>query len=315
MSEVLIVAEQVDSHVSKPTLELLTLACRLGDPIAVVFGETDDAVVKTLGEYGATRVLFVADSAVTEYLVAPKAEALGQIAAGVDPVAVLISSTPEGKEIAGRLAVRLESGLITDAIDIATDGTTTQSVFAGNWTVTAAVTHGVPVVTVKPNAVTPELAPTEPATAQVEVSISDAARTARIVSSEPKESSGRPELTEAPVVVSGGRGTGGKFEAIEELADLLGGAVGASRAAVDAGWYPYAYQIGQTGKTVSPQLYIAAGISGAIQHRAGMQTSKAIVAVNKDAEAPIFALADLGVVGDLHKVLDRVIAEIKQRKM
>jgi electron transfer flavoprotein alpha subunit len=315
MSKVLVVAEQVDSQVSKPTLELLTLARRLGDPVVVVFGESDDAVAKALGEYGATRVLFVADSAVTEYLVAPKADALAQIAASVDPLAVLISSTPEGKEIAGRLAVKLESGLITDAIDVAADGTTTQSVFAGNWTVTAAVTHGVPVVTVKPNAVTPELAPTEPATAEAEVTISDAARTARIVSSEPKESSGRPELTEAAVVVSGGRGTGGKFAAIEELADLLGGAVGASRAAVDAGWYPYAYQIGQTGKTVSPQLYIAAGISGAIQHRAGMQTSKAIVAVNKDAEAPIFTLADLGIVGDLHKVLDSVIAEIKQRKM
>ena len=315
MSEVLIVSEQVDSHPSKPTLELLTLARRLGEPVAVVFGETDDAIIKTLGEYGATRVVFVADSSVTEYLVAPKAEALGQIAASVDPVAILISSTPEGKEIAGRLAVKLESGLITDATDIAADGTTTQSVFAGNWTVTAAVTHGIPVVTVKPNAVTPELAATEPAISEAEVSISDAARTARIVSSEPKESSGRPELTEAAVVVSGGRGTGGNFTAIEELADLLGGAVGASRAAVDAGWYPYAYQIGQTGKTVSPQLYIAAGISGAIQHRAGMQTSKAIVAVNKDAEAPIFALADLGIVGDLHKVLGSVIAEIKQRKM
>ena len=315
MSEVLIVAEQVDSHVSKPTLELLTLARRLGEPVAVVFGETDDAIPKTLGEYGATRVIFVADSSVTEYLVAPKAEALGQIAASVEPVAILISSTPEGKEIAGRLAVRLESGLITDATDIAADGTTTQSVFAGNWTVTAAVTHGISVVTVKPNAVTPELAPTEPAISEAEVSISDAARTARIVSSEPKKSSGRPELTEAAVVVSGGRGTGGNFAAIEELADLLGGAVGASRAAVDAGWYPYAYQIGQTGKTVSPQLYIAAGISGAIQHRAGMQTSKAIVAVNKDAEAPIFALADLGIVGDLHKVLGSVIAEIKQRKL
>ena len=313
MSEVLIVAEQVDSHVSKPALELLTLARRLGDPVAVVFGETDETVAKTLGEYGATRVLFVADSSLADYLIAPKAEALAQVAADMDLAAILITSTPEGKEIAGRLAVKLESGLITDATDIASDGTTTQSVFAGNWTVTAAVTRGVPVVTVKPNAVTPEAAPHEPVTEQVTVTISDAAKTARIVSSEPKQSSGRPELTEAAVVVSGGRGTGGDFAEIEELTDLLGGAVGASRAAVDAGWYPYAYQIGQTGKTVSPQLYIAAGISGAIQHRAGMQTSKAIVAVNKDAEAPIFALADLGVVGDLHKVLDRAIAEIKKR--
>ena len=314
MSEVLIVADQVDSHVSKPALELLTLARRLGEPVAVVFGETDETVAKALAEYGATRVLSVSDPAIDDYLVAPKAEALAQIAETVQPAAILITSTPEGKEIAGRLAVKLESGLITDATDIAADGTTTQSVFAGNWTVTATVTHGVPVVTVKPNAVTPEVAPTEPATEQVAVTISDAAKSARIVNSEPKQSSGRPELTEAGVVVAGGRGTGGEFAAIEELADLLGGAVGASRAAVDAGWYPYAYQIGQTGKTVSPQLYIAAGISGAIQHRAGMQTSKAIVAVNKDSEAPIFALADLGIVGDLNKVLPAVIEEIRQRK-
>jgi electron transfer flavoprotein alpha subunit len=315
MSEVLIVAEHADSHVSKPALELLTLARRLGEPVAVVFGETEDTIAKALGEYGATRVLSVTDPAITDYLVAPKAEALAQIAESVQPAAILITSTPEGKEIAGRLSVKLGSGLITDATDIAPDATTTQSVFAGNWTVTAGVTQGAPVITVKPNAVTPEAAPAEPVTEQIEVTISDAAKTARIVNREPKKSSGRPELTEAAVVVSGGRGTGGDFTAIEELADVLGGAVGASRAAVDAGWYPYAYQIGQTGKTVSPQLYIAAGISGAIQHRAGMQTSKAVVAVNKDSEAPIFALADLGIVGDLHKVLPEVIAEIKKRKM
>jgi electron transfer flavoprotein alpha subunit len=271
-------------------------------------------VAKALGEYGATRVLTVSDQAVNDYLVAPKAEALAQIADSLQPVAILITSTPEGKEIAGRLAVKLGSGLITDATDIGADGSTTQSVFAGNWTVTASVTQGAPIVTVKPNAVAPEAAPTEPTTEQIEVTISDAAKTARIVSKEPKKASGRPELTEAAIVVSGGRGTGGDFTAVEELADVLGGAVGASRAAVDAGWYPYAYQIGQTGKTVSPQLYIAAGISGAIQHRAGMQTSKAIVAVNKDAEAPIFGLADLGIVGDLHKVLPVVIEEIKKRK-
>jgi electron transfer flavoprotein alpha subunit len=314
MSEVLIVVEHADSHVSKPAFELLTLARRLGEPVAVIFGDTDDTVAKALGEYGATRVLSVTDPAIEDYLVAPKAEALAQIAESMQPAAILITSTPEGKEIAGRLAVKLGSGLITDATDIAADSTTMQSVFAGNWTVTASVTHGAPVITVKPNAVTPEAAPTEPATEHVEVTISDAAKTARIVSREPKTASGRPELTEAAVVVSGGRGTSGDFTAVEELADVLGGAVGASRAAVDAGWYPYAYQIGQTGKTVSPQLYIAAGISGAIQHRAGMQTSKAIVAVNKDSEAPIFALADLGIVGDLHKVLPAVIEEIKKRK-
>ena len=314
MSEVLIVVEHADSHVSKPAFELLTLARRLGEPVAVIFGDTDDTVAKALGEYGATRVLSVTDPAIEDYLVAPKAEALAQIAESMQPAAILITSTPEGKEIAGRLAVKLGSGLITDATDIAADSTTMQSVFAGNWTVTASVTHGAPVITVKPNAVTPEAAPTEPVTEHVEVTISDAAKTARIVSREPKKASGRPELTEAAVVVSGGRGTSGDFTAVEELADVLGGAVGASRAAVDAGWYPYAYQIGQTGKTVSPQLYIAAGISGAIQHRAGMQTSKAIVAVNKDSEAPIFALADLGIVGDLHKVLPAVIEEIKKRK-
>jgi electron transfer flavoprotein alpha subunit len=314
MSEVLVVAEHVDSHVSKPALELLTLARRLGEPVAVVFGDADDTIAKALGEYGAIRVLSVNDPAMDEYLVAPKAEALAQIAATVQPAAILITSSPEGNEIAGRLAVKLGSGLITDATDVAAEGSTTQSVFAGNWTVTAAVTHGTPVITVKPNAVTPQAAPTEPATEEIEVKISDAAKTARIVSREPKKSSGRPELTEARVVVSGGRGTGGDFAAVEELADVLGGAVGASRAAVDAGWYPYAYQIGQTGKTVSPQLYIAVGISGAIQHRAGMQTSKAIVAINKDPEAPIFALADLGIVGDLHRVLPAVIEAIKERK-
>jgi len=314
MSEVLIVAEHVDSHVSKPALELLTLARRIGEPVAVVFGDTSETIAKELGEYGAVRVLTVTDPAMDGYLVAPQAEALAQIAQTMQPTAILITSTPEGKEIAGRLAVKLGSGLITDATDVAADGSTTQSVFAGNWTVTASVTHGAPVITVKPNAITPEAAPTEATTEQIEVTISDAAKTARIVSREPKRSSGRPELTEAAVVVSGGRGTGGDFAAVEELADVLGGAVGASRAAVDAGWYPYAYQIGQTGKTVSPQLYIAVGISGAIQHRAGMQTSKAIVAVNKDPEAPIFALADLGIVGDLHRVLPAVIKAIKERK-
>ena len=199
-------------------------------------------------------------------------------------------------------------------MDVRADGSTVQSVFAGSFAVHAAVTHGIAVITVKPNATPPEPAPAAASVRPFPVTISDAARTARIVSSEAKPASGRPELTGAAIVVSGGRGTGGNFAPVEGLADTLHAAVGASRAAVDSGWYPHAYQVGQTGVTVAPQLYIAAGISGAIQHRAGMQTSKAIIAVNKDPEAPIFALADLGVVGDLHSVLPAAIEQIRQRQ-
>ncbi len=315
MSEVLVLVEHGEGAVTKPTLELLTLARRMGDPVAVLFGDLD--LTEILGTYGASAVLVVDDPAIEQYLVAPKAEALDQLAVDRQPAAILISSTPEGKEIAGRLAVRLNSALITDATDVAADGSTVQSVFAGNYTVKAVPTQaasGPPVITVKPNSVAPEQASASPQLERVTVTISDRAKSARIVSSEPKAASGRPGLTEAAIVVSGGRGTGGDFAPVEELADALGAAVGASRAAVDSGWYPHSYQVGQTGKTVSPQLYIAVGISGAIQHRAGMQTSKAIVAVNKDVEAPIFALADLGVVGDLKSVLPAVTEAIRQRK-
>ena len=314
MSEVLVVTEFTEGKIGKPALELLTLARRLGDPVVVLLGEGAEMAAETLGQYGATRVVSVVDPALNDYLVAPKAEAVAQVAAAVSPAAILISSTPEGKEVAGRLAVKLGSGLITDATDVRQDGSTLQSVFAGNWMVQATVTGGVPVITVKPNAVAPEPASAAGTVEQAAVTIPDQARSARIVKSEPKQATGRPELTEAAIVVAGGRGMGGDFGPVEALADALGAAVGASRAAVDSGWYPHAYQIGQTGKTVSPQLYIAAGISGAIQHRAGMQTSKAIVAVNKDPDAPIFALADLGIVGDLRTVLPAVTAEIARRK-
>ena len=324
MAQVLVVVEPVEGAVTKPSLELLTLARRLGDPVAVVLGAGDAAQTlgQSLGEYGAGSVLTADDPAFGEFLVAPKADAVAAAVERVQPAAVLLTSSPEGKEIAARLAVRIGSGLITDAVDVQPgDGDpgdggplVTQSVFAGNWTVRSQVTHGTPVITVKANATSPEAAPVEPTVEPLEFSVSEASKGARIVKTEPKAVSGRPELTEAGIVVSGGRGTVGNFGPVEELADTLGAAVGASRAAVDSGWYPHAYQVGQTGKTVSPQLYIAAGISGAIQHRAGMQTSKAIVAVNKDPEAPIFALADLGVVGDLHTVLPAVTEAVKQHK-
>jgi electron transfer flavoprotein alpha subunit len=320
MSEVLVLVDSnslVDGKVTKPTTELLTIARRLGEPSAVLIGDAPSAV-ETLTRFGAEKIYVVDDTDVKPYLVAPKAEVLAQLAEKTSPAAVLIPSGGEGKEIAGRLAVKLDSGLITDAVDVRAgdDGApvTTQSVFAGSFSVQAKVTKGVPVITVKPNSTTPE--PAEGAGVQEAFAptISDAAKGARVTASEPRKASGRPELTEAAIVVSGGRGTGGDFSEVEGFADAIGAAVGASRAAVDSGWMPHAFQVGQTGKTVSPQLYVANGISGAIQHRAGMQTSKTIVAVNKDQEAPIFELVDFGVVGDLHQVLTRATEEITQRK-
>jgi electron transfer flavoprotein alpha subunit len=316
MSEILVLIDHADGAVKKPTYELLTLARRLGEPSAVYIGPADQASEATekVKKYGAEKVYVVDDSEIKGYLVAPKAEVLQQLVEKASPDAVLIPSSFEGKEIAGRLAIKIESGLITDAVDVEEGPVTTQSVFAGNYTVTAKVTKGTPVITVKPNSATPEEADGAAAVEEFSPTISDVAKGAKVVASQPRKSTGRPELTDAAIVVSGGRGTGGEFGAIEEFADSLGAAVGASRAAVDSGWIPHSFQIGQTGKTVSPQLYIANGISGAIQHRAGMQTSKTIVAVNKDEEAPIFELVDFGVVGDLHKVLPAATEQINERK-
>jgi electron transfer flavoprotein alpha subunit len=320
MSEVLVVVDHVDGAVKKPTYELLTIAKRLGEPSAVFIGPADKGaeVAEKVKAYGAEKVYVVDDAQLKGYLVAPKAEALQQLAekaqSGGGVAAILIPSSAEGKEIAGRLAIKLESGLITDAVDVQEGPVTTQSVFAGNFTVQAKVTKGTPIITVKPNSAAPEESAGAGAVEEFSPTISDAAKTAQIVASQPRPATGRPELTEAAIVVSGGRGTGGNFEPIEALADALGAAVGASRAAVDSGWMPHSFQVGQTGKTVSPQLYVANGISGAIQHRAGMQTSKTIVAVNKDEEAPMFELVDFGVVGDLHTVLPAATEEIIKRK-
>ncbi len=323
MSEILVLVDHVDGAVRKTTSELLTIARRLGDPVAVFIGDGYPNAVGALAEFGATKVYRAeVDAALEDYLVAPKAEALAAVVAAAGAVgAVLITSTVEGKEIAARLAVKLGSGIITDAVDVQPgDGgspVTTQSAFAGGYAVNAQVTTGIPVITVKPNSAAPQPvagAPVELAVTTVTVAVSDLARAAKIVERKPKAKTGRPDLSEAAIVVSGGRGTNGDFAAVEAFADALGAAVGASRAAVDAGWYPHTNQVGQTGKQVSPQLYVAAGISGAIQHRAGMQTSKVIVAVNKDPEAPIFELADLGVVGDLFSVLPQATDEVTKRK-
>jgi electron transfer flavoprotein alpha subunit len=317
MSEVLVLVDHVDGTVRKSTLELLTIAGRLGEPSAVFIGPGLEEARDTLARYGAQKVYGVDAPELSDYLVAPKAELLAQLVGSASPAAVLISSSTEGKEIAARLSIKTSSGLITDAVDVqpGPDGVqTTQSVFAGSYTVTATITHGTPIVVVKPNSATPQEAAGAAVVEAVGVTVSEVAKAARVTDRQPRAATGRPGLTEAAIVVSGGRGTAGDFTPVEAFADALGAAVGASRAAVDAGWYPHTNQVGQTGKQVSPQLYVAAGISGAIQHRAGMQTSKTIVAVNKDEEAPIFELVDFGVVGDLFSVLPQATQAVKAAK-
>jgi electron transfer flavoprotein alpha subunit len=321
MAEVLVLAEHADSgEVKKVTLELLTAARRLGCPSVVWTGPGADAGTARLAEYGAEKV-YLADSAdFAAYVVAPAAELLAQLVSSVSPAAVLIAGTTEGKEIAGRLAVKTGSGVLTDAVNVTADDDGTpvaeQPNFGGAITVHSAVKAGVPVIAVRPNAVSPEPSAGAAVIEPVVFTASEAAKAARVTERVTAEKGERPDLTEAQIVVSGGRGTGSEegFKIVEKLADALGAAVGASRAVTDAGWYPHQFQVGQTGKTVSPQLYVAVGISGAIQHRAGMQTSKTIIAINKDAEAPIFEVADLGVVGDLFTIVPQLLDELGTRK-
>jgi electron transfer flavoprotein alpha subunit len=321
MAEVLVLAEHTaDGEVKKVTVELLTAARRLGSPSVVWTGPGADAAIDRLAEFGAEKV-YVADSSdLTDYVVAPAAELLAQLVAAKAPAAVLVAGTTEGKEIAGRLAVKTNSGVLTDATNITAgdDGAplAEQPNFGGAITVTSRVPKGTPVIAVRPNAVSAEPSQGAAQLVAVEFAASDAAKTAKVTERAVADKGERPDLTEAQIVVSGGRGTGSAegFKIIEELADSLGAAVGASRAVTDAGWYPHQFQVGQTGKTVSPQLYMAVGISGAIQHRAGMQTSKTIIAINKDPEAPIFEIADLGIVGDLFTVVPQLLDEVGKRK-
>ena len=318
MAEVLVLIEHADGEVKKASLELLTAARALGEPSAVVLGGAGAAAPlrDRLAEYGAAKVYVGESDDLDAYVVGPKAEVLATLVGQVQPAAVLVASTAEAREIGARVAARTGSGLITDAVGLDADGTATQNIFGGATVVKSKVARGTPVITIRPNSVDAEPAPGAAEEHPVEVAVSDAARGARIVDRVSEQSSSRPELTEASIVVSGGRGLGGaeNFALVEKLADTIGAAVGASRAATDAGWYPHTSQVGQTGVTVSPQLYIAVGISGAIQHRAGMQTSKTIVAINKDPEAPIFEIADFGVVGDLFNIVPQLTEELAKRR-
>ena len=313
MAEILVLAEHAGDDVKKVTLELITLARRFGEPSVVWTGPGAEQARARCAEYGAARVYVAAGAVFDEYVVAPVVALLAELVAEKSPALVLLAGNAQGKEVAGRLAVKLDSGVLTDAVDL-TPGeagpVAEQSIFGGATIVHSRVRRGTPIVAMRPNAVAPE--PSPGAAELSEVSLAGEVAGARVTGRVVAERGERPDLTEASIVVSGGRGTGGAegFTVIETLADSLNAAVGASRAVTDAGWYPHQFQVGQTGKTVSPQLYMAIGISGAIQHRAGMQTSKTIIAVNKDPEAPIFELADFGVVGDLFKVVPQLLEEI-----
>jgi electron transfer flavoprotein alpha subunit len=316
MSTVFILADFSGEKATKTTAELATAGARIGAVTVVVLAGAGKgaALAATVNQGPISEVIVIEADDFASHGVAASADALANLVKEKTPAAVLIASHAFGKEVAARVAVLCESGIITDAIDVAGDATATQSVFGGSTTVHSKVSHGVPVITVRPNSIDADLTACAPAVTNASATISADAKKADVSSTQPPVKGGRPELTEANIVVSGGRGTDGNFTAVESFADSLGAAVGASRAATDAGWYPHSHQVGQTGKTVSPQLYVACGISGAIQHRAGMQTSKTIVVVNKDPEAPIFDIADFGVVGDLFNVLPKATEGVVARK-
>jgi electron transfer flavoprotein alpha subunit len=316
MAEVLVLVDHVDGAPKKVSYELLTLARTLGEPSAVVLGKGASAAAEKVGAYGAEKVYVSEAEELSSFLVGPHAAVLAKLVQDKSPLAVLLPSNATGKEIGARLAVKTGGGLITDAVGVTPELVAEQQIFGGAVTVQSKVQTGTPIITVRPNSTAPVEQAGAGTVEQVTAEFTDADKAARLVEAVVEAKGGRPDLGEASIVVSGGRGMGNaeNFSIVEKLADTLGAAVGASRAATDAGWYPHQNQVGQTGRTVSPQLYIAVGISGAIQHRAGMQTSKTIVAINKDPEAPIFELADFGLVGDLFNVVPQLTEEIEKRK-
>jgi electron transfer flavoprotein alpha subunit len=311
MPQVLVLVEHEEGATKKVTYEMLTKARDLGDPVALYVGEGLDAAREGLARHGATAVYAAGGD---NRLAGPLTGALAAAADRAETTAVLVAATPLGKDAGARLAARKGWGMLADVVDLDADLVATQNVFGGAMTVRARVRAGTPVLAVKPNSFPVQEAPAAPEV--VDLDVAEGPERIRVTDHVVQEQGGRPDVAEAEIVVSGGRGLQdpANFALVEALADALGAAVGASRAAVDAGWYPHQHQVGQTGKTVSPQLYVAVGISGAIQHRAGMQTSKTIVAVNKDADAPIFAISDFGVVGDLFKVIPRLTDEVVKRK-
>ena len=313
MASVLVFIDVPGLPLPRASRELLTIARGLGEAAVASPRGLSDEALQALGDCGVAAVYEPAEE-LPDVLIAAKAAFLAEAARTADAAAVLLGNSFEDREVAARTGIKLGSGVITDAVAVAPDFSVTKSVLAGSYTSTCRVQTRVPVITVKANSVEPVPAQAPAAPERRRIAVPDEGPAARVTGRTEKRVSGRPELSEARVIVAGGRGMDGDFTPVENLADALGGAVGASRAATDAGWIEHSAQVGQTGKTVSPQLYISAGISGAIQQKAGMQTAKVIVAVNKDADAPVFEIADFGIVGDVFSVLPQATEEIKKRR-
>ena len=313
MGSVLVFIDVSSLPLPRAGRELLAIAASLGSAEVAVPRPLADDAAAALGACGVTRI-YEPSQELPDVLVAAKAAFLAEAVRAANPDAVLLGNSFEDREVAARVGIKLGSGVITDAVAVAPDLSVTKSVLAGSYTSTCRVQTGTPIITVKANSVEPAEPGAGAAPERSLVAVPETGPAAAVAERSEKRVSGRPELSEARVIGAGGRGVDGDFGPVEELADVLGGAVGASRAATDAGWIEHSAQVGQTGKTVSPQLYISAGISGAIQQKAGMQTAKVIVAVNKDPDAPVFEIADFGIVGDLATVLPQAAEEIRKRR-
>lgn len=318
MAKIWVYTELNQGRPTTTTLELLTRARELGDVAAVALGPGAREAAATLGKHGAKRVLVNEDSAFDEYLAEPATDCLAALVPDESPDIILFGFTSDSREVAGRLAARLGTGLISNAMDVeaANGGFVAKVPYFGGAKVASYRANARPaIVLIRPKSFEVSESGGEAEVVDVAAAVGDGSKRARIVERK-EEAADKVKLEDAGIVVSGGRGLGGpeNFHFVEELADALGGAAGASRAIVDAGWVPYAMQVGQTGKTVRPGVYIAAGISGAMQHTVGMKGSKVIVAINKDPDAPILKMADLGVVGDVLKILPRLTEAVRTRK-